>query len=352
MVEDNCCIWKSEEPFSLEYGGELHPLQLAYSTWGELNSTRDNVLLIAHGLTANSDAGDWWGPLLGPGKLFDTSEYFIVCVNSLGSPYGSSSPLTYQQNGRAGKIFPKITIRDIVRSQKLLLDHLGVQKVQSVIGPSLGGMVALEWPLLFPEYIRTIVSLGSTAKHSPWCIGLSAAQRDAIKSDPAWKDGEYGDVQPENGLSLARKIAMISYRSARSFDQRFGRNLQDNRNDYFAVESYLDYQGEKLVERFDANCYLALTEIMDTHDIGRGRGGHVQAMQNIHQPSLIISIDTDTLYPVYEQQDLVEHLPNAEYYVIHSINGHDAFLIDLDQVVEGIEPFKEKYWNKKNKLQD
>jgi homoserine O-acetyltransferase len=190
-----------------------------------------------------------------------------------------------------------------------------------------------------------MISLGSTARHSPWCIGLSAAQRDAIKSDPAWNDGNYGETQPKNGLSLARKIAMISYRSAVSFDQRFARNLQGKNTDYFAVESYLDYQGEKLVERFDANCYLALTEIMDTHDVGRGRGGHISALESITQPTLIISINTDVLYPVHEQEELVEHIPNADYFVIDSINGHDAFLIDLEQVIEAVEPFKKAHWD-------
>lgn len=345
MSEDNCQIWKPEKSLQLEQGGELNPFQLAYNTWGQLNPSGDNVILIAHGLTANSDAVDWWGGLIGPDRVLDTNKYHIICINALGSPYGSTSPLTYHHNGQTGYNFPKTTIRDIVRSQKMLLDHLGVTSLQSVIGPSLGGMIALEWPLLYPDFVRTMISLGSTARHSPWCIGLSAAQRDAIKSDPAWNDGNYGDSQPKNGLSLARKIAMISYRSAVSFDQRFARNLQGKNTDYFAVESYLDYQGEKLVERFDANCYLALTDIMDTHDVGRGRGGHINALEQITQPSLIISINTDVLYPVHEQKELVEYIPNADYFVIDSINGHDAFLIDLEQVIEAVEPFKKAHWD-------
>ncbi len=344
MSEDNCHIWKSEQPFQLELGGELEPFQLAYNTWGQINTAGDNVLLIAHGLTANSNALDWWHGLIGPGELLDTNSYHVVCINAIGSPYGSTSPLTYHQNGHTGSSFPKVTIRDIVHTQKLLLDYLGITSLQAVIGPSLGGMIALEWPLLYPDFVRSMISLGSTARHSPWCIGLSAAQRDAIKSDPAWNNGDYGDEQPRNGLSLARKIAMISYRSDISFDQRFGRNLQGKDTDYFAVESYLDYQGKKLVDRFDANCYLALTEIMDTHDIGRSRGGHIRALESIHQPSLIISIDTDVLYPIREQEELVRHIPNAEYFVIESVNGHDAFLIDLGQVIDAIKPFRHAHW--------
>jgi len=338
-------IWISDDPLSLEYGGELRPLQLAYHTWGTLNNRCSNVILVEHGLTADSNARDWWGPLIGDGKLLDTSQYFVICINCLGSPYGSTSPLTYRGNGSTGYNFPKVTIRDIVHSQKKLLDHLGVQQLQTILGPSLGGMLALEWPLLYPNFVQTTVSLGSTARHTGWHIGLSAAQREAIIADPAWKDGRYGRQQPEQGLGLARKIAMLSYRSAVSFKDRFGRHLQAEQDDYYAVESYLDYQGKKLVDRFDANCYLALTEIMDTHDIGRGRGGHINAIQHITLPALIISINSDVLYPVHEQQELVEHLPHADYFVIDSRQGHDAFLIDFDQIVAGITPFKEQHWH-------
>lgn len=336
-------IWIAEEPLPLEFGSELNPLQLAYNTWGTLNERCTNAILIEHGLTANSNARDWWGPLIGDGKLLDPSRFFIICINTLASPYGSTSPLTYQRNGSTATDFPKVTVRDIVHSQKRLLDHLGVNRLQTVIGPSLGGMLALEWPLLYPEFIQTTISLGSTARHTAWHIGLSATQREAIVSDPAWKDGNYGDEQPRQGLGLARKIAMISYRSALSFEQRFDRKLQDGQKDYFAVESYLDYQGDKLVERFDANCYLTLTEIMDTHNVGRGRGGHIQALQQITCPTLIISITSDVLYPRHEQQELVDHIPNAEYTLIDSEKGHDAFLIEFDQITEKVTPFIEKY---------
>jgi len=344
-MSDTATIWKADEPLSLEYGGELNPLQLAYHTWGKLNERCTNAILISHGLTANSDAKEWWGPLVGDGKLFDTSQYFVICINTLASPYGSTSPLTYHQNGNTATTFPKITIRDIVNSQKMLLDHLGVRQLQTVVGPSLGGMLALEWPLVYPQFIKTIVSLGSTARHTGWHIGLSATQREAIKSDPVWNNGEYGTEQPRQGLGLARKIAMLSYRSAASFEERFDRVLQNGQEDYFAVESYLDYQGDKLVDRFDANCYLAMTEIMDTHDVGRGRGSYVEALKTIKCPSLIISISSDVLYPVHEQKELVEHIPNADYTIIDSEKGHDAFLIDLDQIIEQITPFKNKYWS-------
>ncbi len=342
-MSETANIWIADEPLPLEFGGELNPLQLAYNTWGTPNERCTNAILIEHGLTANSDAREWWGPFIGDGKLLDTARFFVICINTLASPYGSTSPLTYQRNGSTATDFPKVTVRDIVHAQKRLLDHLGVNRLQTVIGPSLGGMLALEWPLLYPEFTQTIISLGSTARHTAWHIGLSATQREAIISDPAWRGGHYGDEQPRQGLALARKIAMISYRSAQSFEQRFDRKLQDGHKEYFAVESYLDYQGDKLVDRFDANCYLALTDIMDTHNVGRGRGGHIQALHQITCPALIISITSDVLYPRYEQQELVDHIPHAEYTLIDSEKGHDAFLIEFDQISEKVTPFIEKY---------
>lgn len=338
-------IWQRDEPFSLEYGGTLSSLQLAYHSWGSLNESKDNVLLVTHALTGSSDAKDWWEPVIGPGKPLDTDKFFVLCITNLGSPYGSTSPLTFSKNGKDPTDFPKVTIRDTVHAHKLLLDHLGISAAQSVIGGSMGGMLSLEWALLYPDIVRSLVSIGSSAKHSAWCIGISAMQREAIKSDPRWNDGLYGENQPSQGLGLARKIAMASYRSSASFDRRFGRKLQDAEKSYYQVESYLDYQGKKLVDRFDANCYLALSEIMDTHDIGRGRDGYINALNIISQPALTIGIDSDILYPIEEQKEIVEHTPNGEYFEIRSDNGHDAFLIDFDQVNEALTRFNEQYWS-------
>ena len=347
-MADDYTVWQYDKSFELESGDRLNRLQLAYQTWGELNAARDNVLLISHALTGNSDVASWWGQLLGEGRPFDPSRYCILCINILGSPYGSTSPLTFRKAGQDPTTFPKVTIRDIVHSQKLLLDHLNISQVQSVIGGSLGGMLSLEWALLYPDFVQTIVTIGSTARHSAWCIGLSAMQRDAITSDPAWNDGQYTD-QPAAGLSLARKIAMASYRSAESFEQRFHREKRDPERDYYQVESYLDYQGEKLVRRFDANCYLELTRIMDTHDLGRDRGGIVAALQSIVQPSLVISIDSDILYIPEEQQQMANHIEHAELYTLESVHGHDAFLIEFDQMQEALSGFGDRYWCRGNK---
>ena len=338
-------IWHSDEPFSLEYGGTLPALQLAYHSWGSLNDSRDNVLLVTHALTGSSNAKDWWEPVIGPGKPIDTDEYFVLCITNLGSPYGSTSPLTFAKQGKDPTDFPKVTIRDTVHAHKLLLDYLGIHAVQSVIGGSMGGMLSLEWARLYPDFAQSIVSIGSSAKHSAWCIGISAMQREAIKSDSLWNSGYYGDDQPSQGLGLARKIAMASYRSSASLDRRFGREMADEESAYYQVESYLDYQGKKLVERFDANCYITLTEIMDTHDIGRGRGNHLKALQSISQPTLVIGIDSDILYPTAEQKEIAGHVLNGEYFEIHSDNGHDAFLIDCDRVNEALERFKKQYWS-------
>jgi len=343
-MAENPKIWHYDHPLQLEKGGELPALQLAYQTWGEFNEARDNVLLVVHALTGNTDVSEWWGPLLGPGKSLDTENYFVICINNLGSPYGSTSPLTFKKKGLDPTTFPEITIRDIVRSQKLLLDHLGVKKLQSVLGGSLGGMVSLEWPLLYPDVVDTFVTIGSTAKHSAWCIGISDLQRDAIMSDPAWNNGNY-ETQPVNGLSLARKIAMVSYRSSQSFEQRFGRELKDEQNTYFQVESYLDYQGKKLVKRFDANCYIEMTKIMDTHNIGRGRNSHIQALKRLHQPGLVLSIDSDILYPPEDQREIFSNLPNGQWYQIKSVHGHDGFLIESEQVEEALNNFAAKCWS-------
>ena len=333
-----------DSPFPLENGGELHPLQLAFHSSGTLNTERDNVILITHALTGSSDAFDWWEPVIGPGRAIDTSGYFVLCVNVLGSPYGSTSPLTYQDFGKSPAEFPKITIRDVVRSQRWLTDSLGITAIQSVIGGSLGGMTALEWGIMYPDLVKSIVSIGSSARHSAWCIGWSAAQRQAIRNDPAWNHGNYGKNPPKQGLALARQIAMISYRSMSSFSERFGRELQDGTADFYTVESYLDYQGKKLVERFDANCYIELTKIMDTHDVSRDRAPCPEVLESIRQPTQIISIDTDVLYVPAEQKELAEYIPHSECYEINSIHGHDAFLIEFEQVEEALRNFGERYW--------
>ena len=321
--------------FELESGQLLRDAPVAYHSWGALNEKGDNAVIVCHALTGDSDVSAWWGGLLGPGKALDTDRYFIVAANVLGSPYGSVSPLSvHPGNGlRYGGAFPQVTIRDTVRAHKLLLDELGVQRLELAIGGSMGGMQVLEWAFM-DEFVKRIVPIAVGGRHSAWCIAWSEAQRQAIYADEKWKDGMYepGD-QPSAGLAAARMMAMVSYRSMEIYQQRFGRDQMPSVNDTegsYAVQSYLWYQGQKLVERFDANCYVRLTEQMDTHDVSRGRGEYLEVLRSIRQPALVIGIDSDVLYPLAEQKELASNIPGATLSILNSPHGHDAFLIEIE----------------------
>ncbi|MDJ0927250.1 MAG: homoserine O-acetyltransferase [Gammaproteobacteria bacterium] len=325
---------------SLESGQVLHHVPVAYRTWGELNAAADNVIVICHALTGNTDADDWWSGLIGPGKAIDTHHYFVVCANVIGSPYGSVSPLTVNpQTGQAwGPDFPTTTVRDCVALHRQLLEQLGVARVAFAIGGSLGGMQALEWAF-HGDFVRGLVPIAVGGRHSAWCIGWSEAQRRAIVSDSRWRDGLY-DVNdpPVDGLAVARMMAMISYRSFEEFDERFGREQSD---DGFHAETYLRHQGQKLVDRFDANCYLRLTEVMDTHDVSRDRGHYLDVLRGIEQPTLVVGITTDILYPLEEQRELEVNIPNAELAVLKANQGHDSFLIAQEQLDAQVRRWRE-----------
>lgn len=295
-------------------------------TWGKhLRS----ATLICHALTGDANADEWWRDLFGSGRLFDPSDSFIVSMNVLGGCSGTTGPTTERTD--AG--FPRVTIRDMVHLQKAVLDQLGVTRLEVVIGGSMGGMQALEWAALYPSFVDTIVPIGVGAAQSAWAIGLSEAQRNAIVTDPDFKDGHYEpDEQPANGLQTARMIAMCTYRSPTSFALRFGREADEGS---FAVQSYLQHQGRKLTERFDANAYLTLLDAMDSHDLGRSRGPREAVLNRIASRALVIGISTDVLYPVSETRELAAAMPNASFAILDSQHGHDAFLIDTDKL-EGI----------------
>ncbi len=328
-------IVTSVSQFTFEDGSTFGSVPVAYQAWGELNATGENCVLVCHALTGNTDVPSWWAELIGPGRVLDTERDFIVCANVLGSPYGSFSPLT--RDSKSGQPFaagfPVPTIRDTVRLHRALLEQLGVRHVRFCIGGSMGGMHALEWAF-HDDLVGGLVPIAVGGRHSAWCIAWSEAQRQAIYGDPHWNQGRYPEhAPPQLGLAIARMIAMCTYRSFESFDERFGRTIgQELDQGQFAIEGYLHYQGAKLVDRFDANCYVRLTQSMDTHDVSEGRGEYFAVLAGIRQPCLAVGISSDILYPLAEQQELAEHMPNAEFAVLDAPMGHDSFLIERSRL--------------------
>ena len=322
-----------QKPFITEGGATIPDPTISYQTWGTLNNEGDNVILVCHALTGDTSADKWFKGLFGADKALDPKEYFIVCPNVLGSCYGSSGPISV--NPKTGNLyradFPKVTIRDIVRIQQQLLNELGITGIELVIGGSMGGMQALEW-CLTDDRPQSAVLIGMGENHRPWAIGISHTQRQAIYNDPNWDDGYYNEENPpDKGLGLARMIAMNSYRHPSDFERKFGRQLQDGKSQY-EIESYLNYQGEKLVDRFDAVCYVRLTQAMDSHDIRRGRPRIEETLAALTIPITVVGIDSDMLYPAEECKELANLLPNGQYQEISSPHGHDAFLIEFGQL--------------------
>jgi homoserine O-acetyltransferase len=319
-------------PFRLDSGERLPSVTVAYRTWGRLDGDGGNGVLVCHALTGSPDVDRWWGALLGEGRALDPRRDFVVCSNVLGSCYGTTGPATRRPGSsvRWGPDFPEITVRDMVRVQALLLDALGVRRLRLVLGGSLGGMQVLEWALLRPDRVDAIVPIAVSARHSAWCIGISEAQRQAIYADPRWRDGRYPeDDPPSAGLAAARAVAMLTYRSRESLETRFSRAQNDG---VYSVESWLHHHGRALVDRFDANTYVTLTRAMDTHDVGRGRGGWREALASLQTPTLVVTIDSDLLYPPVEQEELAAALPLGRLERLRSPHGHDAFLIEGEAV--------------------
>ncbi len=346
-------LYTEAEPFRFDSGAKLGPVDVAFETYGELNSERTNCVLVCHALTGSAHAGfynseddkvpGWWDGIIGPGKALDTSKYFVVCSNILSGCYGTTGPSTMDPATlkEYGTSFPATTIRDMVRVQKRLLEWLGVERLQLVIGGSMGGMQVLEWMVSYPDFVEKAVPIGTGASHTAWGIALNEVARQAIFTDPAYMGGNYyASGQPSRGLALARMIAMISYRSPESFTMRFQRERMrtgggsvffDSKN-IFQVESYLHYQGVKLVERFDANTYIYITRAMDLHDVARDRGKLGEVLSSVKAETLCIGVSSDVLYPAGEQRGLAELIPDARYAEIQSIHGHDAFLIEFEQM--------------------
>lgn len=334
--------------FVLESGERLRGVEIAYRTWGALSPARDNAVVVCHALTGSADVDRWWGGLLGGGRALDPEVDFVVAANLLGSCYGTTGPLSPRAGAgmhRPGDApwagdFPAITVRDQVRLQQKLLDALAVERVRLVVGGSLGGMQALEWGVLDRGRVESLAVLSAPARHSPWGIALSELARRALLLDPRFRGGHYpADDPPVAGLALARAIAMTSYRSHPGFEQRFGR---DRREGSFEVARYLEHQGRKLVERFDANSYLALLGAMDSHDLARDRGSLETVLRGLDLPVLVVGSSTDVLYPVAEQLELATLLPAAEYVELATAHGHDAFLIEQEAVGRVVGEFRRR----------
>ena len=339
---------------ALESGGTLPHARLAYETWGTLNPARDNAVLIVHALTGDSHVvgrpgpghatAGWWGGIVGSGLAIDTDRWFVIAPNMLGGCQGSTGPASFSPDGSEwGSRFPYLTIRDQVTAQVALADALGIERFAGIVGGSMGGMHALEWAVQHPDRVERLAVLAAPATSSADQIALNSVQIEAIRIDPLFRGGDYYDESegPYRGLALARRMALLNYRSPSELNDRFERSWQGaldplGRGGRFAVESYLDFHGNKFTRRFDANSYITLVEAMNSHDIARGRGSLADALGAVTARTLVLGIDSDRLFPVEQQQVLAAHLPATmhrnEAIVISSPFGHDAFLIE-DELV-------------------
>lgn len=333
------------KPFILESGESLLGFHLAYTTHGKLNTAKDNVVWIFHALTANSNPIEWWSGLVGEGKFFDPAKYFIICVNKPGSPYGSISPLSINQetNKSFNHSFPVFTIRDMIKTYQHLKNDLGINKIMIGLGGSTGGMQLVEWAIEEPDLFDHIVPIASNAVLSPWGIAFNASQRMAIESDNTFSKKNIDGGQ--KGLAVARSIAMLSYRHYNGYDitQRRDKAFVPLSNETsYAADNYQRYQGLKLTKRFNALCYYRLTQSMDSHDVGRNRNGVEAALKLITARTLVIGISSDLLYPITEQEFLQKNIPRAELLSITSDFGHDGFLLEYEKIETALTIFMNK----------
>ena len=315
-------------PIALESGGTLPELTIAYTTYGLLNAEKSNVVWVCHALTANADAADWWKGVVGPQHVIDPKKYFIICANILGSCYGTSGPLTI--NSTTGQpyyhSFPIVTIRDMVKAHILLRQHLGIEKIALLMGGSMGGYQALEWSVMENNIIEKLFLLATSPTESAWGIATHTAQRLAIEADATWQNPS--PQAGAKGLKAARAIGMLTYRNYGIMVQQ-QTDTDTEKLDHYKAAAYIQYQGDKLVQRFYAYSYWLLTKSMDSHHLGRGRGGKLEpVLQSIHQPTLIVGISSDILCPLTEQEFLAHHIPNAQLIEIHSDYGHDGFMVE------------------------
>ena len=326
-------LYSHSEPFVLESGEVLPKVDIVYDTFGELNEAKDNVIWVCHALTANSDVADWWPHTVEEGKFLDPTRYFIICANFLGSHYGTTSPLSV--NPATGEKyyydFPRITVRDMVRCHQLLAKALGIERVKMLIGSSIGGFQCMEWAIMEPHFMENLVLIATTTCSEPWAAAFNESQRMAIRLDRTW--GERRDDAGLDGMAVARSIALISYRGGAAYNAtqqeiERGEDVSFERR----AHTYQQYQGEKLRRRFNAMSYYRLSEAVDSHNIGRGRGGISEALQSIEARTLVVAISSDILFPPEAHTPLREHIRGAEYHLIESEFGHDGFLVEHEKL--------------------
>jgi homoserine O-acetyltransferase len=367
MDEAQVVTFAEDTPFQLESGATLGPVSLVYETYGKLNTERSNAILVQHALSGSAHAAShpevdgsepgWWEDCIGPGKAFDTDQYFVICSNVLGGCYGSTGPASIDPStGKPfGLSFPVITVGDMVSGQVRLIDHLGIDALLCVAGGSMGGMLALEWAVRYPNRVRAAIPLATTAQHSPMLIAFSEVGRQAIYADPAWSGGDYYEAEqgPDAGLALARMIGHITYLSDESMQRKFGRRLQaEERFGYefkteFEVENYLRYNGHRFTRRFDANSYLYITKALDYFDLTPRSGRLADSFLDSSQVRyLVVSFTSDWLYPSYHSKALVTALTtvgaDVTYLDIESTLGHDAFLLEVETMTHLLGDFLER----------
>lgn len=322
-------IYKYHQPFTLESGISLPKLKIAYHYYGEYMPGK-KVAWVCHALTANSNVTDWWKGLVGADSMINPNDYFIVCANIIGSCYGSTGPLSTDDLDTKFDQFPIITIRDMVRAHILLRQHLGIDSIDLLLGGSMGGYQALEWSLMEPSVIQKMFLIATAAAESAWAVAIHTAQRLAIEADSTWKDANPN--AGAKGLKAARAIGMLTYRNYGIFKEKQTDGDPEKMDD-FKASSYINYQGDKLVHRFNAYSYWLLTKSMDSHHLARGRGGAINAtLSSIQTPTLIIGINSDILCPLAEQKLMEDHMPNATLVAIDSMYGHDGFIIETEQI--------------------
>jgi homoserine O-acetyltransferase len=341
-----------DEPFRFASGGQIQAIELAFETWGELDREKSNAVLILTGLSPSAHAASseedpedgWWEGMIGPGKAIDTCRHFVICVNSLGSCKGSTGPASINpETGQQYRLgFPDLMIHDIAASAQLVLQHLGIEQLRAVVGPSMGGMSGLALLRQKPDIARHFLPISTAARAEPYAIAIRSLQREMIVRDPCWQDGAYTNAcWPETGMRLARKLGMISYRSEPEWRERFGREPQTRFAErlfgmHFAIESYLENAARKFIHGFDPCCYLYLSRAMDLYDISEGFTDMEEAFADLKMESVkVIGVPTDALWPPHQQAEIAEMFRNngtpTEHQVLPSIQGHDSFLVDFER---------------------